>query len=341
MSGKLILITGVSGHVGFRVLVEALVRGYRVRAVVRREDQKNQIINAPSVQPLSNKLEFVVIEDLSKNRAFDGTLEGVEAIIHVASPLPFETTDYKTDVIDPVVKRTVEVLEAAARAKTVKRVLTTSSASVLASWEYMMSEDVSKVFTANDVHDPPPSTSDFENPFQAYAAAKSHALAVTRRFIEEREPHFDVINILPTMVIGKNELNRSKKEVTQGTNSTFLGSLLGIRSTMPQPGASVHVNDVARAHIDALNPSISGNQNLVCSSGGIDGTAWDNSKDIVKRLYKKEVWERFFTLDGTTPTRPIRIDYSETERLLGWKFVGYEEQVKSVVDHYIELAGTE
>lgn len=33
----LVLITGVSGHVGFAVLREALKQGYNVRAVVRSE----------------------------------------------------------------------------------------------------------------------------------------------------------------------------------------------------------------------------------------------------------------------------------------------------------------
>jgi nucleoside-diphosphate-sugar epimerase len=49
-------------------------------------------------------------------------------------------------MIDPVIKMTVEVLEAAARAKTVRRVVITSSGGILLSWEYIISNDVSKVF---------------------------------------------------------------------------------------------------------------------------------------------------------------------------------------------------
>jgi uncharacterized protein YbjT (DUF2867 family) len=68
------------------------MRGYRVRAVVRREEQKTQIADTASVRPFLKNLIFVVIEDLTKDRAFDGILEGVEAIIHVASPVPFEVS---------------------------------------------------------------------------------------------------------------------------------------------------------------------------------------------------------------------------------------------------------
>ncbi|KAI6779812.1 uncharacterized protein J7T54_003736 [Emericellopsis cladophorae] len=38
--------------------------------------------------------------------------------------------------------------------------------------------------------------------------------------------------------------------------------------------ASVHVNDVARAYIDALNPAFKGNRHYLVSSGGLDGTTW-------------------------------------------------------------------
>lgn len=101
----------------------------------------------------------------------------------------------------------------------------------------------------------------------------------------------------------------------------------------------MHVNDVARAHVDVLNPAIQGNTNLLVSSGGYQGTNWDDGKDIAKRVYGKQVASGLFSLGGSSPSRPIRLDVSETEKLLGWKFVSYEDQVRSVADHYIELAG--
>lgn len=156
--------------------------------------------------------------------------------------------------------------------------------------------------------------------------------------MRDKKPHFDVINVLPSVVIGANELNTAKEEVSKGTNVNVMGPLLGTKANIPDIGASVHVNDVAKAHVDALNPSIPGNRNLLCSSGGIQGVEWDDAKEIVKRLFPQQVSDGVFPLDGTLPTRPVRFDASETERLLGWKFVGFEAQVKSVAEHYLELA---
>ena len=81
-------ITGITGHVGFRVLATALETGYRVRGVVRRFEQIDLVKNAPSVQTYLKRLEFVVVQDLSKEGAYDEALKGVTHIIHVAAPIP-------------------------------------------------------------------------------------------------------------------------------------------------------------------------------------------------------------------------------------------------------------
>lgn len=172
----------------------------------------------------------------------------------------------------------------------------------------------------------------------AYGVSKAAALAATERFIEEEKPSFEVINILPSMVTGKNELNRTPEDVGKGSNGTTLGVLLNNKSEFPTLGVSVHVNDVARAHIDALNPAFQGNRNYLCSSGGVDGTTWDDAKDIVRRHLLKAVADGVFPLEGSQPSRPIRLDSSETEEAFGWKFASFEEQVKSVAEHYLELS---
>lgn len=82
----------MSGHVGYRVLVEALGRGYRVRAIVRRPEQGEQIKATRSVQPRLDNLEIVIVKDLLVPGAFDTVLNGVNGVIHVASPLAIEVS---------------------------------------------------------------------------------------------------------------------------------------------------------------------------------------------------------------------------------------------------------
>ncbi|EMT70497.1 hypothetical protein FOC4_g10008958 [Fusarium odoratissimum] len=337
MSPQLLVITGVSGHVGFRVLVEALTRGYNARAVIRNASQADQIKATDSVQPYLTQVEFAVVPELLVPSAFHGVLDGADGVVHVASPLPSASQEFKRDLIEPAVKATLGILKAAKKVPTIKRVVITSSIASLITWDYLVSSDTTKVFTVRDTYTPTNLDGPFANAMDAYGVSKAAALAATERFKEEEKPHFEVVSILPSMVTGKNELNRTPEDVGKGSNGTTLGVLLNNKSDTPSLGVSVHVNDVARAHIDALDPAIQGNRNYLCSSGGVEGTTWEDAKDIVRQNFPKAVADGNFPLEGSQPSRPIRLDSSNTEEVFGWKFASFEEQVKSVAEHYLEL----
>ena|ERR1700753_2721329 len=84
-------ITGVSGYIGFKTLVLALERGFKVRAVIRKAGQGKKLESHGRVAPHARNVQWVLIPDLSKTDSFDPHLEGgVTGIIHVASPLANE-----------------------------------------------------------------------------------------------------------------------------------------------------------------------------------------------------------------------------------------------------------
>lgn len=87
MSNPLVLITGASGHLGFRTLVLALEAGYRVVATIRKEDQAKKISNKRSVLPYHDKLTFAVVKDITAPQAFEQAMQGVTHVIHIASPI--------------------------------------------------------------------------------------------------------------------------------------------------------------------------------------------------------------------------------------------------------------
>ncbi len=87
MTGELILATGTSGHVGYRTLIEALSKGYKVRAAVRSESKIAEIKAAKSTQPYLEQLTFVIVPNIEKDGAFDEAVKGADYIVHIASPL--------------------------------------------------------------------------------------------------------------------------------------------------------------------------------------------------------------------------------------------------------------
>ena len=81
---------------------------------------------------------------------------------------------------------------------------------------------------------------------------------------------------MPSFVLGRHALATSTSYLTSlaCTNGILLSPLLGGNFAFPLAGTTVHVDDVARAHIQSLKVDIHGNQDFVLSAGGIGGVQW-------------------------------------------------------------------
>ena len=148
---------------------------------------------------------------------------------------------------------------------------------------------------------------------------------------------------MPTFIIGKNELVTDLKDIGNGTNAFALAPIRGSKNP-PTLGVTVYLNDVAKVHVLALDPKIlkpGSYENFIVSSGGVEGTNFDDAIEIVKKSFPEAVEKNLFPLDGTQPAKKLRVNSERTEKVFGIKLAGYETQVKSVVQHYIDLAGAE
>lgn len=156
--------------------------------------------------------------------------------------------------------------------------------------------------------------------------------------MEENNPSFDVINIHPTLVIGRNELNTTVKEMNVGSNTVALNPLLGIQAHRKMVFGCVHIDDVATAHIKSLDPTVKGNQSFLLALPKLRGQ-WDNVIEISKKLFPGI--ENKFPMNGSTPSKTMFYDSSKAERELGIVFKPLEEQLRSLVAHLIELKDAE
>lgn len=118
-----VLVTGGTGYLAGWIIVELLNRGYLVRASVRdlaRAEAARRSILEQSTG--DDALEFVAA-DLLEDSGWERALDGVDAVLHTASPMPFDT---RSDLIASAREGTRRALTAAARAG-VRRVIVTSS----------------------------------------------------------------------------------------------------------------------------------------------------------------------------------------------------------------------
>lgn len=126
MPKSTVFITGASGFIGAHITTFALRAGYNVKLSVRREAQIDPLRRAFS--EFADNVDFVVIPDYTKAKAFDTALDGAEYVIHVASPLPKPD---EVDLLTPAVKGTTSILESASRVPSIKKVVITASVASL------------------------------------------------------------------------------------------------------------------------------------------------------------------------------------------------------------------
>lgn len=337
MGEELILLTGATGHLGYRTLMLTLEAGYKVRAAVRSQAKAETILTAPSIKALApgSNLDFVIVPDILADSAYDDAVKGVNAILHIASPLAIATEDYERDIITPAIKGTTNILKAAAKEPSVKRIVITSSIVAVIPWAEFMTREATHIYTADD--STPDPSGPYAHSFEAYGAAKTKALNATKRFIKREKPTFDVINVMPGFFVGKNELVTHSKDISSGTNGAAFAQILGNVSNQANPGSLQHVDDVAKVHVLSLDPKVEGNQNFGIQAGGVDGVAWGDAIEIVKRRFPEAVRDGRLPASGRQPTKRVRYDSSRTEKVLGIEFQSYESAVISLTGHYLEL----
>ena len=336
-ASSLLLITGATGHVGFRTLIYALSAGYTVRAAVRSQAKASTILSHPLIQSLNpgSRLTFVIVPDIVAPFAYDKAARGVNYVIHIASPL---TANYEVPLneqdahyIQPAVRGTLGMLEAAKKSGTVRRVVITSSIVALVPVSQMEGFEYSErpVLPTDRV---PFIPGPYETEFAAYAASKVASLQAAESWMRVERPKFDVVYLHPSYVEGRNDLATNVRGALTGTNALILGIVLG-KKFASFAGATVHNEDVGRVHVQALNPEIPGNTNYILSRP----MRWDDTKEIVRREFPEAVQRRALPNCGSAKTHELAIDASLTEKTFGFTHLGYEEQVKSVVGHYLEL----
>ncbi|PNP58959.1 hypothetical protein THARTR1_01207 [Trichoderma harzianum] len=345
VASQKLLITGVTGFIGFKSLLIALERGYAVRAVVRNEQSISHLTEKSSLISEGHKngtLDFVVIPDFLACDNWPVVLDGITSIIHIASPLAHESDNYERDIISPAISMVTRVLEAAANVPSVRRIVITSSCVTLIPFEWNMAPDSERLYSASDINSDPQKP--YGSAMEAYWASKAYSRMATREFIEKKKPHFDFVHLLPSVVFGPDERippNGSIDELLKDNRAAVLAPALdgSTNSSFPFVGVPVHVADVARAHVDAVDSArIPGNSEYILSSDTPEGVVWDRDvAAVAKKYFPGEVESKLLPLEGTLPCIKWRLDCDATEKAFGWKFTSFEQTTRELIVQYLKL----
>ena len=122
-----VLVTGGSGFIGSRCILQLLAAGHQVRTTVRnlnREGDVRAMLKQGGTDPGAAVSFFAA--DLEKDEGWPQAVSGCEYVLHVASPFPERVPKDENELIIPAREGALRVLRAS-RDSGVKRVVLTSS----------------------------------------------------------------------------------------------------------------------------------------------------------------------------------------------------------------------
>ncbi|PPQ72637.1 hypothetical protein CVT26_004344 [Gymnopilus dilepis] len=331
--GARVLVTGANGYVAMWVVRTLLEQGYNVRAVVRSSEKGKHVKEYFS--SYDDQLEIVVVEDMTKDGAFDEVVKGVDAIEHIASPATLFFEDPDT-YIKPAVQGTVGILESARKfGDKVKRIIITSSVGaiystvtnppVLFDEKHWNDEAIQMV---KDHGKDAPS-------LIKYSASKTLAEKAAWDYYKEhkREAQWDLVVFHPSLVLGPPLQEQPKTPAELNTSLLIFWNM--IANEQPEEALKdsiniIHVRDIAAAHVAALRKEEAAGQRMILNEAVF---SWQGLRNLVRSLRPDLYASGVFPPGNPNLGNIIRYEFDgrKAKQVLGLKYATAEEIVKDTL----------
>ncbi|KIJ56318.1 hypothetical protein M422DRAFT_23608 [Sphaerobolus stellatus SS14] len=251
-----VLVTGASGFVASWVVKENISRGYFVRGTVRSTSKGEYLKGL-----FGDRFEYVIVEDVAKDGAFDEAVKDMDAVLHTASPFHYNVEDPQ-DLIGPAVGGTASILKSVLKnGANVKRVVITSSNAAIAPMS--KPDDLPKIFDEASWNNTAVEVTEKEgrhaHPGQIYRASKVLAERAAWEFVDshKNEINWDLITLQPPFIFGPVIHEVHNPSSLNTSSAAFLSFLKNeppksSKDLTAASGSYVDVRDVAWAHAEAI-----------------------------------------------------------------------------------------
>lgn len=121
-----VLVTGGNGYLGSHIVYFLLEKGVKVRVSVHNIGDESRYQHLEKLTTNKDRGRLEIVEGVLSDRdSWYNILAGCDAVIHTASPNPYESPKLELDLIYPAVEGTLAILHAAERLG-IKRIVLTS-----------------------------------------------------------------------------------------------------------------------------------------------------------------------------------------------------------------------
>jgi len=335
-----VLLTGSSGYIGKHIALRLLTDGYEVRASVRNSAKGDEvraamIAHLPTGFDLNGKLSFVEL-DLESDSGWDAAIQGVDVLIHSASPFPIASPKDENDLIRPAVQGTLRAVKAAHKAG-VKRVILTSSVAAIYGSDLPAGKTEYDETMWSDVNHPVGRL--------AYNRSKTLAEKAAWDYIAAEAPEIELTTVNPVLVAG------APLDKNFGASVSVVERVLkGKDPVLPDISFGiVDVRDVAAMHVKAISIDASKGQRFIACAGnrtfvqiaGALKAAFPKRK-ITSTLAPNFVLRFLALFDGEIKSllpalgKHIGVNSSKAQKVLGIDFIPVEKSLVETANFLID-----
>ncbi|XP_065877892.1 anthocyanidin reductase ((2S)-flavan-3-ol-forming)-like [Euphorbia lathyris] len=325
---KRVCVIGGTGFVASLLVKLLLQKGYAVHTTVRDPDNMKKTRHLEQLQSLGDLKIFAA--DLTDEESLKAPISGCDIVFHVATPVHFDSQDPKNDVIKPAIKGVENVLKSCVNAKTVKRVILTSSAAAVSINKL---DGTGLIMDEQNWTDVDFLTSE-KPPTWGYPVSKTLAEKVAWKFAAANK--IDLITVIPTLMAGASITSDVPGSVHLATslitgNEMLINGLKGMQ--MLSGSISItHVEDVCLAHIFLAEKESASGRYICCC---LNTTLPQLANFLNNRYPHYQVPTQF----GDFPSKSKLIMSSEKLIKEGFSFkYGVEEIFDQTVD-YLKAKG--
>ncbi len=242
MQYRSILVTGASGFIAKHLLLQLLEAGHTVRGSIRslaREEEVREAIRPHLTEPerADKNLSFVAL-DLARDEGWDAAMEGMDALMHTASPFPLEQPKNAEEIVRPAVDGALRALRAAQKAGIARVIMTSSSVAIMHGAPGAGRAE----YTEEDWADLSAPT------VTPYVISKTKAERAAWDFVRDEAPEIQLTTINPAFVLGP------PLDGVFGTSMQVMERIIDAKDpAVPRFGfPTVDVRDIATMHVAAL-----------------------------------------------------------------------------------------